>query len=46
VPTRPHGFRAENLSVRGTIAFVSSAGAMDRTPPGNVHLERLDQLTF
>src|SRR5262249_4156721 len=46
VPTRPHGFPAENLAVRGPIAVVASAGAMDRTPPGNVHLERLDQLTF
>jgi hypothetical protein len=31
---------AENLSVRGTIAFVSSAGAMDCTPLGIVNLER------
>jgi hypothetical protein len=38
--------RAENLSVRGTIALVSPAGAMDCTPLGIVNLERLDQLTF
>jgi PKD repeat protein len=38
--------RAENLSVRGTIAFVSPPGAMDCTPLGIVNLERLDQLTF
>ena len=38
--------RAETLSVRATIAFVSPAGAMDCTPLGIINLDRLDQLTF
>jgi hypothetical protein len=38
--------RAENLSVRATIAFAAPSGATGCSPLGIVDLERLDQLTF
>jgi PKD repeat protein len=40
------GARANNLSVRGTIAFSSPADSASCTPLGIVNLERMDQLTF
>ena len=40
------GARANNLSVRGTIAFSSPADSASCTPLGIINLERMDQLTF
>ena len=40
------GARANNLSVRGTIAFSSPADSDSCTPLGIINLERMDQLTF
>jgi PKD repeat protein len=40
------GARANNLSVRGTIAFSSPADSASCTRLGIINLERMDQLTF